>query len=114
MIGGVNLKNTKQIVNFVLSNISTIRAFCLHHGIKDVDKVIAYFISTSDGRNLDFTNAVKKYTTIDATKIINKYNLGAYNGFFITWNDIKKMKNEIDFTSICYANNLDCNYIKGV
>lgn len=108
------MKNTKQITNFVLNQIPVIRAFCLYHHISDVGAVIAYFINTSDGKNLDFTNAVNKYNTTDNGKIIDKYNLRSYNGFFVTWNDIHEMKNEIDFNAICYANNLDANYIRGI
>lgn len=108
------MKNEKQIVTFVKTNIPTIRAFCLRNAVSDVGAMIAYFISTSDGKFLDFTNALNKYKTVDNTKLITKHNLNAYNGFFVTWNDIHNMKNEIDFNAICYANNLDANYIKGV
>ena len=110
------MKNTKQIVSFTINQIPTIRAVCLHKTISNVAGVTAYLIKHGDGRTLPINNAINHYNEEikDLNKIIDKYNLGAYNGFYVAWNDIKNKSNEIDFTSICFANNLDANYIKGV
>lgn len=110
------MKNTKQIVTFTLNQIPTIRAVCLHKMVSNVAGVIAYLIKHGDGKTLPINHAINHYNEEinDLNKIIDKYKLGGYNGFYVAWNDIKNKTNEIDFNSICFANNLDANYIKGV
>lgn len=107
------MRKTKNS-DFVLKHVSTVRAVCLKNHISNVGAVLAYLIKYGDAKNLDFTNALKKYNDEDFSKIIFEMKLNAYNNFFISWNDIKKHIGKNDFDALCFANNLDANYIKGV
>ena len=107
------MRKTK-VAEFVLKQVSTVRAVCLRNHISNVGAVLAYLIKYGDTKNLDFTNALNKFESEDFSKIIFDLKLNAYNGFFISWNDIKAHENKNDFNALCFANNLDANYIKGV
>lgn len=110
------MRKTKadKIFDFVIDHAATVRAVCLHKHITNVGAVLAYLIKTGDGKNLDFTNAVKHYNDEDYTKFIFDNKLNAYNTFYVSWNDIHNKIHDINFVGLCVANNLDANYIKEV
>ena len=106
------MRKNKKNIDFVMRQIPLIRSNCLHRHINNVGAVIACLIDTYDGKTFDINYALKHYADTDYSKIIFDYELNCYNVFYVSWNDIKSKINDINFGGLCYANNLDANYIK--
>lgn len=101
----------KQIFN----DIPLVRSVCLRNHIADVDIVLALMMMNVSDKRYTIEKAIRDYNQhnyADLGGLIVDYGLSLYCIFAFSYADIKAKQNENYFGELCFAHNLNANYIK--